>query len=74
MRCQEEIDRMFERLVERLGELLPDFGRTLAVDSKAIESPGRPAKTELADGRRDVDAEVPSLGLGSQKSVMSLIL
>jgi len=57
MRCQGEINRMFEGLVERLGELLCDFGRTLAVDSKAIESHGRPAKTKLADGRRDVDAD-----------------
>ena len=33
-----EIRRMFETLVERVAEELPDFGRHLAVDGKAIAS------------------------------------
>jgi len=58
---QAEIDQMFDTLVDRLEERLPDLGRRLAVDSKAIESHGNPLgkKTDAAtaDGRRDADAD-----------------
>ena len=66
---QAEIDRMFHGLVEALREELPDFGRHLATDSKAIESHGRPkgkkthrklARQEREEGpdrRRDLDAD-----------------
>jgi len=54
---QEQIDAMFDALVERLRELLPDFGKRLAVDSKAVDSHGRPTKQEKEDGRRDTDAD-----------------
>ena len=37
-RHQELIDGMFDKLVEDLHELLPDFGKRLAVDSKKLES------------------------------------
>jgi hypothetical protein len=37
-RYQVLVDGMFHALVERLQRLLPDFGRHLAVDSKAIDS------------------------------------
>ena len=57
----ELINGMFDELVEQLRQILPDFGRILALDGKAIETFARPRKV-LADmpddGRRDVDANV----------------
>jgi hypothetical protein len=53
-RCVAEIEAMFDELLERLGELLPDLGRHLAADSKAIRSAGRPSN-KAPDGRRDTD-------------------
>lgn len=52
-----EIRRIFDELVETIGELLPDFGERTAVDSKALDSAGKPTKKEEGDGRRDVDAD-----------------
>lgn len=43
----ERIDAMFERLVERVRQLLPDFGAHLAIDGKALP----------AYGRKDADAD-----------------
>jgi hypothetical protein len=54
---QEEIDAMFDELVEMVRALLPEFGKRLAIDSKAIDSHGRPSKNEEQDGRRDTDAD-----------------
>lgn len=55
---EEEIDKIFEGLVEELRRLLPDFGKDLAIDSKAISSLSRREnKNEKADGRRDKDAD-----------------
>jgi hypothetical protein len=54
---QKEIDAMFDELVETLRALLPEFGKRLAIDSKAIDSHGRPSKNEEQDGRRDTDAD-----------------
>jgi hypothetical protein len=55
------LDEMFHALLEKLGQMLPDLGVKLAVDSKAIESFARPVRTENnhkePDGRRDVDAD-----------------
>jgi hypothetical protein len=55
------IDDMFHTLVNELGQLLPDLGEVLAVDSKAIQSAGKPVKDEAKqqdpDGRRDLDAD-----------------
>ena len=61
MKHQEEIDRMFGKLVEGLKEALEDFGEHLAVDGKAIRTHARGRKRgegeeRAADGRRDVDA------------------
>ncbi len=55
------VERMFEVLVEQLRHVLPNFGRTLAVDGKAIQSHGNKRKDNAeaqADGRRDLDADV----------------
>jgi hypothetical protein len=51
------IDAMFDGLVDRLVVLLPDFGKSLGVDSKGIESFGNPTKQPDGDGRRDTDAQ-----------------
>jgi len=53
-RCVLEIEAMFDQLLERLGSVLPELGRHLAVDSKAIPSAGKPTDKD-ADGRRDTD-------------------
>jgi len=57
----DRIDEMFDSLVEQLREVLPDFGRILAMDGKAIETCARRRKglgEMQPDGRRDVDANV----------------
>jgi len=48
--------RMFDELLDRLEEVLPELGRHLAIDSKAIRSVGKPSNMG-ADGRRDRDAD-----------------
>lgn len=53
------IDEMFDTLVSTLKELLPDYGKDLAMDSKAIESLAkRKNKKNKRDGRRDTDANI----------------
>jgi len=53
----EEVDKIFEKLVKQMRELLPDFGKHLAVDSKAIPSFARRKNgNQTTDGRRDTDA------------------
>ncbi len=51
------IDEMFDGLVETLTELLPDFGKALAIDGKAIQSFANRKSDEKPDGRRDVDGD-----------------
>lgn len=52
------VDGMFLKLVEQIREVLPDFGKHLAMDSKAIESFASGKNTnEKPDGRRDIDAD-----------------
>jgi hypothetical protein len=55
------IDAIFDRLVEELAGELPDFGKVLAADGKAIRTHARPAGKEWAkrpsDGRRDTEAD-----------------
>jgi hypothetical protein len=54
---KELIDQMFNELVKELQSLLPDFGKDIAFDSKAIESFGqRPGKVEN-DKRGEHDAD-----------------
>jgi len=56
------IDEIFNNLIEQLQELLPDFGKRLAVDGKAIESFANSHKYDednediKDDRRRDMDA------------------
>ena len=53
-----ELDKLFNALVLELSKVLPDFGKRLAIDSKAIASFAKRKSTKLtADGRRDTDAE-----------------
>ena len=52
------IAALFDRLVDALQDLLPDFGERLAIDSKAIPSwASRPPTNPTPDGRRDWDAD-----------------
>ena len=52
-----EVDGMFDRLVDELKGLLPDLGISVAVDSKGVDSAGRPTKEKKTDGRRDLEAD-----------------
>lgn len=54
---QHMIDDMFDKLVDMAEGLLPDFGKTLGVDSKPIDSFGNPTTNKAEDGRRDNDAD-----------------
>lgn len=54
--CKDEIDQIFDQLLEKLQVELKDLGERMAIDSKAIASFGKPSKSEKKDGRRDVDA------------------
>ncbi len=51
------VDEMFNELVGMLTELLPDFGNTLAIDGKAIQSYANRKSDENRDGRRDVEGD-----------------
>ena len=55
-RCGPEIEGTVDVLLDRLGEMLPELGRHLAIDSKAIGSVGKPSDKD-PDGRRDRDAD-----------------
>jgi hypothetical protein len=56
-RFKAEIDGMFDHLVDELKRLLPDLGFSVAVDSKGVNSAGKPTKKAQRDGRRDTDAD-----------------
>ena len=54
---EELIEEIFESLVDQCYELLPGFGKHLALDGKAINSHARGrSKTGGKDGRRDLEA------------------
>lgn len=58
LKHEEEINKIFEMLVAQLREILPNFGKDLAIDSKAISSLSKHVnKNVKADGRRDKDAD-----------------
>lgn len=51
------IETLFSNLVRAVAQEVPDFGRHLGIDSKAINSAAyRPPKRQGKDGRRDTDA------------------
>ena len=52
-----ELEAIFHRLIDELKELLPDLGKRLAADAKALESLGKPPKKREPDGRRDTDGD-----------------
>ncbi len=52
-----EVDGMFDHLVDELKVLLLDLGISVAVDSKGVDSAGRPTKEKKTDGRRDLEAD-----------------
>ncbi len=68
----DELLEIFHQLVEALKAKLPRLGEKLAVDSKAINSHGRPVKEEqkrrAVDRRRDSDAD---WGVKTYKGVRS---
>jgi hypothetical protein len=52
------MEEMFDNLVKQLAEALPELGKHLAMDSKAISSFAKHNnKQETPDGRRDTDAD-----------------
>lgn len=57
----EMVEQIFGQLVELLGEELPDLGRYLALDGKALTTHARPrekgSRLPRRDGRRDLDAD-----------------
>lgn len=55
VKCPELVQAMFDALVDKLAGVLPDLGRMLAGDSKALASAGQPT-TKKPDGRRETDA------------------
>src|SRR5690625_1353010 len=55
---EEEIEKMFRTLVSQISDVLPDFGKSLAIDGKAIQSfANGKNKNDKEDGRRDTDAD-----------------
>ncbi len=51
------LDEIFSRLIDEAQILLPDFGKDLAIDGKAISSVATGCnKNKKPDGRRDLDA------------------
>lgn len=61
IRHTDEVEEIFGQLVDEASRLLPDFGRVVALDSKAINSVARGKKRDSKppkpDGRRDTDAD-----------------
>ncbi len=61
MKYSDELEKIFDRLVDEVSKYLPDFGQVLAMDSKGIKSHARrrrrDKKPQEPDGRRDIDAD-----------------
>jgi hypothetical protein len=51
------VDEMFHELLETAMDLLPDFGASLAVDGKFLQSFANRQSDKEPDGRRDVDGD-----------------
>lgn len=57
IRHREEIGKLFDKIVDEVKEVLPDVGRFLGIDAKAVNSFARPTEKKRWDGRRDLDAD-----------------
>jgi hypothetical protein len=58
IRHMDGVDALFYDLVDKLRTVLPNFGKTLAIDSKAIGSRSRKACSQaVPDGRGEADAD-----------------
>ncbi len=57
LKHEDAIKGMFNKMVSELTGLLPDFGEKLVIDSKGIDSHGKPNKNVEHDGRREMDAD-----------------
>jgi len=51
------IEGMFDILVEEIKEALPEYGKYLGIDSKALNSYGKAKENKEWDGRRDIDGD-----------------
>ncbi|MGB4660945.1 MAG: transposase [Mobilitalea sp.] len=57
IKCQNELNEIFQNLVKYMYENLEDFGELLALDGKAVQSYARNySDKKEEDGRRDTDA------------------
>jgi hypothetical protein len=56
LRHEALLQEMFDGLVERLTELLPDFGKRLAIDGKELPTHARKRGDAKSDGRSDKEA------------------
>ncbi len=52
----DDVEAMFDGLVEELRSFIPELGKNLAADGKALDSAGKPSD-KAADGRRETDAD-----------------
>ncbi len=57
LRHREYIEGVFDRLVEEAKGGLGDYGRYIGIDSKRLDSFGKPKEGKKRDGRRDIDAD-----------------
>lgn len=56
LKHSDHVDSIFYDLIDKLGEVLPGFGQTLAIDSKAIKSRSR-KESKCKDLRGESDAD-----------------
>lgn len=54
---QNELDQMFNSLVEELMKLLPDYGKDLAIDGKILRSLAKKQGSQKGDKRGEHDAD-----------------
>ncbi len=57
IRHREEIEEIFDKLVNQIKEMLPEYGKCVGIDSKGVHSAGKDTEKEGRDGRRDIEAD-----------------
>ena len=58
LKHSDDVEAIFEELVKQITAELPDFGATMAIDGKALDSAARGKSSKAAgDRRRDTDAD-----------------